>query len=279
MSVTRRRFLSGSALSMAAVPFADLVRPWGRFTGQSAPRAAGPFRHGVASGDPRADRVLLWTRVSGDTTSEVPVRWTLASNPALTRVVARGDTRTGAARDFTVKVDVTGLAPATTCGEGANLRGAHWRCAQLVGLRSAETRRPGLRPGERPRVARRGDRVPGRVVAHAVPGLRRRRAHRRDDDGASASEVSRRPLTRLRRDGHHGRSPAGRLVAAAHGQRSFEGAALRERPRVRRDPTRRRASRPGRARDIPPTAYFPAFAHSARAASSAACVSLSASIA
>jgi alkaline phosphatase D len=67
----------------------------------------------VASGDPRSDRVLLWTRVSGGT-GEVPIRWTVASNPALTRVVARGETRTGAARDFTVKVDVTGLAPATT---------------------------------------------------------------------------------------------------------------------------------------------------------------------
>jgi alkaline phosphatase D len=114
MSVTRRRFLSGSALSLAAVPLADLVRPEDLDAAEQAARQTAPvFRHGVASGDPRADRVLIWTRVSGGT-GEVPVRWTLASNATLTRVVARGETRTGAARDFTVKVDVTGLAPATT---------------------------------------------------------------------------------------------------------------------------------------------------------------------
>lgn len=114
MSVTRRHFLTGSAASLAAFPFAEFVRPEDVFAAEQAARQAPPvFRHGVASGDPRADRVLLWTRVSGGS-GEVAVRWTLASNPAMTRVVARGETRTTAARDFTVKVDATGLAPATT---------------------------------------------------------------------------------------------------------------------------------------------------------------------
>ena len=113
MSVTRRRFLSDATLSLAALPLADLVRAEATVAQPPARGAGGAFRHGVASGDPRTDRVLLWTRVSGGT-GEVAVRWTLASNAALTRVVARGETRTGAARDFTVKVDVTGLTPATT---------------------------------------------------------------------------------------------------------------------------------------------------------------------
>ncbi len=113
MSVTRRRFLSHSVLSLAAIPLADVVRAEQLGAWTAAQRGGGAFRHGVASGDPRADRVLLWTRVSGGG-GEVPVRWTMASNPTLTRVVARGETRTGAARDFTVKVDVTGLAPGTT---------------------------------------------------------------------------------------------------------------------------------------------------------------------
>lgn len=114
MAVSRRRFLSGSALSLAAAPFADLVRPEDLFAAEQAVRQTAPvFRHGVASGDPRSDRVLLWTRVSGGS-GEVPVRYTVASNTTFTRIVARGETRTGAERDFTVKVDVTGLAPATT---------------------------------------------------------------------------------------------------------------------------------------------------------------------
>ncbi|MGE0816583.1 MAG: alkaline phosphatase [Vicinamibacterales bacterium] len=114
MSVTRRHFLTGSAASLAAFPLAELVRPEDvAAAGQAARQASPVFRHGVASGDPRSDRVLLWTRVSGGT-GEVPVRWTLASNAAMTRVVARGETRTGAERDFTIKVDATGLSPATT---------------------------------------------------------------------------------------------------------------------------------------------------------------------
>ncbi|MEZ5415981.1 MAG: alkaline phosphatase D family protein [Vicinamibacterales bacterium] len=114
MSVTRRHFLTGSAASIAAFPFAEFVRPEDVVAAEQTARRASPvFRHGVASGDPRSDRVLLWTRVSGGD-GEVAVRWTLAANPAMTRVVARGETRTGAARDFTVKVDATGLRPATT---------------------------------------------------------------------------------------------------------------------------------------------------------------------
>lgn len=114
MSVNRRQFLTGSAASLAAFPFAEFVRPEDVEAAEQAARQASPvFRHGVASGDPRADRVLLWTRVSGGS-GEVAVRWTLAANPAMTRVVARGETRTGAERDFTVKVDATGLAPGTT---------------------------------------------------------------------------------------------------------------------------------------------------------------------
>ena len=77
-----------------------------------AAQAAGPrggvFRHGVASGDPRADRVILWTRVSGATRRGARALGA-GRNPTFTRVVARGETPTGAARDFTVKVDVTGL--------------------------------------------------------------------------------------------------------------------------------------------------------------------------
>ena len=113
MPVTRRRFLTGSTLAAAALPLADLVRAEVADAAQAAGPRGGVFRHGVASGDPRSDRVILWTRVSG-ATAEVPVRWVLARNQAFTQVVARGEAPTGAARDFTVKVDVTGLAPATT---------------------------------------------------------------------------------------------------------------------------------------------------------------------
>lgn len=73
------------------------------------------FQHGVASGDPLADRVILWTRVSPDSPRRnVSVRYVVAQDPQLRRVVTHGQTSTDASRDFTVKVDATGLRPGTT---------------------------------------------------------------------------------------------------------------------------------------------------------------------
>lgn len=67
------------------------------------------FNHGVASGDPKHDRVVIWTRVSPDRPGPVPVRWIVARNRELTDVVKTGVVETGEARDYTVKADVTGL--------------------------------------------------------------------------------------------------------------------------------------------------------------------------
>jgi alkaline phosphatase D len=69
------------------------------------------FAHGVASFDPTATGVLLWTRLDGD---DRTVSWVVASDPKLSRVVSRGEGGTGPERDFTLVVDVDGLEPATT---------------------------------------------------------------------------------------------------------------------------------------------------------------------
>jgi len=76
--------------------------------------AAHSFRHGVASGDPLNDRVILWTRVTprrnGDT-ADITVRWQMATDPAMQMVVAGGSTATSVDRDYTVKIDAAGLLP------------------------------------------------------------------------------------------------------------------------------------------------------------------------
>ena len=82
-----------------------------------APRAEQPsFLHGVASGDPLADRVVLWTRVTpaADGSATLDVLWEIATDADFSAVVGAGVYTTSAARDYTVKVDPTGLAPATT---------------------------------------------------------------------------------------------------------------------------------------------------------------------
>lgn len=69
------------------------------------------FRHGVASGDPLADRVILWTRVTPAALGPVEVDWEIAEDAAFRRKVSGGRVTTDADRDYTVKVDAAGLEP------------------------------------------------------------------------------------------------------------------------------------------------------------------------
>jgi alkaline phosphatase D len=103
---SRRDFMRSTAAFAGVVPWIGLAR-WQQNEADTT------FRHGVASGDPLSDRVLLWTRVS-TSRPVVDVRWAVATDPAMKSIVARGEGPTAAARDHTVKVDVTGLLPATT---------------------------------------------------------------------------------------------------------------------------------------------------------------------
>ena len=73
-----------------------------------------PFYHGVASGDPLPNQVIIWTRVSPDSSlEEALVSWFVATDTAMENIVVSGDTLTNALRDFTVKVDVGGLSSNT----------------------------------------------------------------------------------------------------------------------------------------------------------------------
>ncbi|HZX26449.1 MAG TPA: alkaline phosphatase D family protein [Telluria sp.] len=80
------------------------------------PRADARFEHGVASGDPLSDRVILWTRVTPQAgwRGSLPVRWTIAEDPELTRQVGTGIVATSPDHDYTVKVDAAGLRPGRT---------------------------------------------------------------------------------------------------------------------------------------------------------------------
>jgi alkaline phosphatase D len=71
------------------------------------------FAHGVASGDPLPDRVIIWTRVTTPEPS-VEARWVVATDDGLEEVVASGMTTTTRDRDLTVKIDVPGLRAGTT---------------------------------------------------------------------------------------------------------------------------------------------------------------------
>lgn len=74
-----------------------------------------PFYHGVASGDPLTDRVLIWTRVTpDDSTASVEVVWEVSTESSFKDLVTKGEVSTSRERDFTVKVDVSNLQPGST---------------------------------------------------------------------------------------------------------------------------------------------------------------------
>lgn len=72
------------------------------------------FLHGVASGDPLHDRVILWTRLTpNDNAARLEVVWEIASDEAFKQLVNTGKVQTNAAKDFTVKVDADRLQAGT----------------------------------------------------------------------------------------------------------------------------------------------------------------------
>ena len=73
-----------------------------------------PFYHGVASGDPLADAVVIWTRITPEAQiANVAVDWELATDSAFDNIVRSGTIETGPQRDYTVKIDVNALEPNT----------------------------------------------------------------------------------------------------------------------------------------------------------------------
>ncbi|MCH7980429.1 MAG: alkaline phosphatase D family protein [Proteobacteria bacterium] len=92
------RVLAGSA-----------IFSWAGFRSRKAVATEISFAHGVASGDPLSDSVVIWTRISGLTDHSIAVRWSLASDPEMTQLVREGVANTNAERDYTVKVDADRL--------------------------------------------------------------------------------------------------------------------------------------------------------------------------
>lgn len=72
------------------------------------------FEHGVASGDPLTDRVILWTRISPETGNAFRVFWEVANDEAFTERVGAGWVVARRRSDFCVKVDALALPSGET---------------------------------------------------------------------------------------------------------------------------------------------------------------------
>ncbi len=113
---SRRDFLkraSGAGALAAAAPF---LPGCGSSGALSLGSDQNPFLHGVASGDPLSDRVILWTRVTppAGIEGDIPGMVVIAEDPELTVDARSFATLAAASRDWTVKLDATGLAPGKT---------------------------------------------------------------------------------------------------------------------------------------------------------------------
>lgn len=118
MTITRRELLHRAGLAGAA----SMIPVLSGLTLGCAEDDGGPsgpenlFEHGVASGDPLVDSVILWTALTPEagTTDPIEVEVEVATDPEMTDIVLSGAYETNADRGWTLKIDATSLDAGTT---------------------------------------------------------------------------------------------------------------------------------------------------------------------
>lgn len=96
---TRRGFLGAASLASLAAP------------ALAANYSSGAFTHGVASGDPDVNSVVLWTRFRPGNGGNARIGWEVAESETFATPSAKGELLISAADDHCVKVIARGLKP------------------------------------------------------------------------------------------------------------------------------------------------------------------------
>lgn len=97
MNISRKKFLAGLTLIGLEITLPSFAK------------TKHYFLHGIASGDPMQDRVIIWTRISNTDPLQLFVDWEMAEDPAFTKGLRKGLYTISADHDHTVKIDVKGL--------------------------------------------------------------------------------------------------------------------------------------------------------------------------
>jgi alkaline phosphatase D len=115
-SSSRRNFLIAAASTSVAWPLASVRRV--EAADRQTRTADYPFKLGVASGDPESDGVVIWTRLAPDPihgggmpAEDVRVRWQVATDEGMTKVVRKGVANASKDWGHSVHVEVQGLKP------------------------------------------------------------------------------------------------------------------------------------------------------------------------
>ncbi len=118
--LTRRRLLRGAAHSGLALIASPAIL---RFAAAAESHGGEPFSLGVASGAPRPDGFVLWTRLAPEPLStnpetpggmnggDVSVAYEIATDAGMNKIVRHGDAIAEKAFGYSVHLDVAGLEP------------------------------------------------------------------------------------------------------------------------------------------------------------------------
>ncbi len=112
-SISRRDFIRLSAMGIGAAAISTGLAGCG---GDSQIGVKVKYSHGVASGDPLQDKVIIWTRVTPELELkiDVQVHWEVSEDAEFTSLIHQGHMITSPERDYTVKVDIQNLLPGRT---------------------------------------------------------------------------------------------------------------------------------------------------------------------
>jgi len=121
---TRRQLLVGGAATLGAVALSSSWAPAALAdTASRSGRVVAPFTLGVASGEPRHNGVVLWTRLAPDPLAEnglggmpdrrTEVEWQVSRDENFGRITSSGIIETGPRGAHAVHVEVQGLRPGT----------------------------------------------------------------------------------------------------------------------------------------------------------------------
>ncbi|MFW2057313.1 alkaline phosphatase D family protein [Acinetobacter haemolyticus] len=108
--ISRRELIQKSLFGFGALSLSASLTGCNNSSDKESNSLKVSFDHGVASGDPLQDRVILWTRLTpNDVSARLQVTWQIALDQQFKQIIKSDKVITTASDDFTVKVDATGL--------------------------------------------------------------------------------------------------------------------------------------------------------------------------
>ncbi|MDN8575716.1 alkaline phosphatase D family protein [Acinetobacter baumannii] len=108
--ISRRELIQKSLLGFGALSIPVAFTGCNDGSDDESPEIQADFLHGVASGDPLQDKVILWTRVTPtDSGMRLKVVWEISTDNQFKQNLKTGMVETSKTDDFTVKVDTAGL--------------------------------------------------------------------------------------------------------------------------------------------------------------------------